>query len=148
LLHFAALCCILLHSAAFRIYVLHPAASCIYVLHLAAMCCDLLHPAALCCEMLRSGAICCTVLLSAAICCEMLRSALKCCIPSGLCRIVTVADFWPIVWFFRARAPAFPFFLSMGSHSVVAYHTVVQRSQSVDTKKIDPIGGVVDGLTA
>jgi len=63
-----------------------------------------------------------------------------------LFRIVTVADFWPIVWFYRARAPAVPSFLSMGSHSVSPYHVMGQRSQSVDTKKIDPIGGAVDRM--
>jgi len=36
----------------------------------------------------------------------------------------------------------------MGSHSVSPYHVMGQRSQSVDTKKIDPIGGAVDGLAA
>ena len=125
---------------------LHLAAPCITVLHFEAICCYLLRSGAICYALVLSAALRCYLLLSAAICCEMLRSALKCCIPSGLCRIVTVADFWPFLWFFRARVRSVLFFSPMGSHSVVAYHVMGQRSQLVDSATTGPIGGSVDRM--
>jgi hypothetical protein len=46
----------------------------------------------------------------------------------------------------RAHARFFSFLLFYGLASVTAYHVMGQRSQSVDTKKIDPIGGAVDRM--
>jgi hypothetical protein len=73
-------------------------------------------------------------------------SAALCCILLQLCRIVTVADFWLILWFYRARVRAFPFFLSMGSHSVATYHETGQRRQSVDSLHTGPHRVDVDRL--
>ena len=59
---------------------------------------------------------------------------------------VTILAILALFVVFRARVRAVLFFSPKGSRSVVAYHAMSQRSQSVDSRHTGPIGGDVDKL--